>query len=446
MYKRIAAILLPVVTVFLIGAAVWGYQENKEKNSILIKAENQYQRAFHDLVYQVNRMEDELAKAQVVASDGGTRKCMINIWRLSSQAINEVNQLPLTLLEFSKTEEFLSSVSDFTYQVGVRDLSNKPLTEKEKTRLKQLKQQAQQISKKLSSVRTKVLDNNLRWMDVEMALASEEVKMDNTIIDGFKTIDKNVSQYTATNEDPTMMKTADKKKKLKGKKVSPGQVKRNAAQFLGLKSTDSIKVLESNDGLEYDFYSVEATRDGQDDIVYLDVSRVGGQVLWMMDYRQIGQERIGFDQAEQKALQFAADKGLDNMVTVNRDSYDDVAVFTLAPREGGVILYPDTAVIKVALDNGDVTGYQATDYVYNHKERNLPKPKLSVGEAQNKVNKGLSVVDSNLALIRNEQDQEVLVYEFIGQLDGGYFRVFINALDGTEEKVEKIRTVNAKAK
>ncbi len=54
MYKRLSAVLFPIVTLLMIGAFVWGYQENQEKNSILIKAENQYQRAFHNLSYHMD--------------------------------------------------------------------------------------------------------------------------------------------------------------------------------------------------------------------------------------------------------------------------------------------------------------------------------------------------------------------------------------------------------
>lgn len=35
-----------------------------------------------------------------------------------------------------------------------------------------------------------VIDNNLRWMDVELALATKEKQGDNTIIDGLKPLKK----------------------------------------------------------------------------------------------------------------------------------------------------------------------------------------------------------------------------------------------------------------
>jgi len=41
----------------------------------------------------------------------------------------------------------------------------------------------------LQKLQKQVLEKNLRWMDVELALASEDKKMDNTIIDGFRRVD-----------------------------------------------------------------------------------------------------------------------------------------------------------------------------------------------------------------------------------------------------------------
>ncbi|MFL6518293.1 MAG: germination protein YpeB, partial [Bacillus sp. (in: firmicutes)] len=49
----IRGILMGVLAVAVVGTAYWGYQEHQEKNAILLNAENTYQRAFHDLSYQV---------------------------------------------------------------------------------------------------------------------------------------------------------------------------------------------------------------------------------------------------------------------------------------------------------------------------------------------------------------------------------------------------------
>ncbi len=57
------------------------------------------------------------------------------------------------------------------------------------------------------------MKNNLRWMDVEMALASNRDPADNTIIDGLKTVEKNVTSYSSTNFGPTFTSAQKNKKR-----------------------------------------------------------------------------------------------------------------------------------------------------------------------------------------------------------------------------------------
>lgn len=73
---------------------------------------------------------------------------------------------------------------------------------------------AKDIQDELRNVQHLILKNNLRWMDVELALASGQKQMDNTIIDGFKTVEKNVEGYSETNFGPTATALQKPKKDL----------------------------------------------------------------------------------------------------------------------------------------------------------------------------------------------------------------------------------------
>lgn len=53
-------ILIGVLAAGIAGTAYWGYQEHREKNAILLNSENNYQRAFHDLTYQLDLLHDEI--------------------------------------------------------------------------------------------------------------------------------------------------------------------------------------------------------------------------------------------------------------------------------------------------------------------------------------------------------------------------------------------------
>lgn len=119
--------------------------------------------------------------------------------------------------------------------------------------------------------------------------------------------------------------------------------------------------------------------------------------------------------------------------------YDNIGVFTFVTEENGVKIYPDSIKIKVALDNGNIVGFAAEDYLKQHKKRDIPDPVISKAEAQDKISKNVKIMQDGLAVILNDLNQEVLCYEFIGTLDDDTYRIYINAETGTEEKVEKLK-------
>src|SRR5699024_1368317 len=83
------------------------------------------------------------------------------------------------------------------------------------------------------------------------------------------------------------------------------------------------------------------------------------------------------------------------------------------------------------------------NFFMNHTKRDIPEPKITQEEARSKVNPGVDIKEDFLAVIDNELGDEVLTYEFIGTLGDDTYRVFINAMNGTEERVEKLnRTGN----
>jgi len=441
MFKGIVGILIPVLVIALVGAGFWGYQENQEKNSILIKAENQYQRAFHDLNYHVDSLHDEIGKSLVVNSRRQLSPSLANVWRLSYAAQSDVGQLPLTLMPFNKTEEFLAKIADFSYRVAVRDLSKEPLTNKEYGTLKELYVHSKEIQNDLDQVQTKVIDKQLRWMDVEIALAQEDKKTDNTIIDGFKTIEKKVQEYPEINWGPGMSniekKSQEKGKNLKGSLITAEQAKLNALHFLNLSPNDQkVRVEQSGKGSNYQVFSVEVEKDPK---VNMDVTKVGGNVVWMLKNRSVNESRLTIDQAEKKATEFLESHNYKSMVPIGVDEFDNTKIFTYVYEQNGIAIYPDAVSVKVALDNGEVIGFQSTDYAFNHKKRTIPSPKISKDIARGKVNPNLQVLSTRQAVVNNTDGNEVTTYEFTTEFDKNHYKIYINSITGEEELVEKMQ-------
>ncbi|MGG0284567.1 germination protein YpeB [Peribacillus butanolivorans] len=441
MIRNIVIVLLVVVVA---GTAFWGYQEHKEKNAILINAENTYQRAFHDLSYQVDILHDKVGSTLAMNSRYSLSPALTDVWRITSEAQSDVGQLPLTLLPFNKTEEFLSKIADFSYKTAVRDLEKEPLNDKEYSTLQSLYAQAGDIQDELRKVQYLVLKNNLRWMDVEMALASGKENSDNTIIDGLKTVEKKVSGYGETNEmNPTFTSVQQKEenyKNLEGKVYTKEEAVAVAKGYAHIKNENlKVNVEENGKGSDYGFYSVSILDKDTDNEVNMDLTKKGGYPIWYINNRDVNKTNIDLNQAYTKAADFLKEHDFSSLELFESAQYDNIALLNFVTSIDGVKVYPDSVKVKIALDDGSVIGFSADEFLKSHKVREIGNPKISEEEAKKKINLNVKIMDQGKALIINDIGEEVLCYEFLGTIKEDTYRIFINADNGQEEKVEKLK-------
>ncbi|WP_242143102.1 MULTISPECIES: germination protein YpeB [unclassified Bacillus cereus group] len=437
-------IIIVLLTIGVVGAGYWGYKEHQEKNAVLIRAENNYQRAFHDLAYEVDLLHDKIGTTLAMNSRSSLSPALADVWRLTSEARSDVGQLPLTLLPFNKTEEFLANIGDFSYRTAVRDLEKEPLNDKEYKTLQSLYANAKNIQDELRKVQHLVLKNNLRWMDVELALASNKDPADNTIIDGLKTVEKNVTSYASTNFGPTFTSLQKKEKggfQAEGKPISKDEAVKIAKRFLNLKGNEKVEVEKSGKGAKESFYSVKIKDPKTNNEFYMDITGKGGYPIWVINNREIKKQKVSLNDAGNKGLAFLKNHKFTNMELYDSSQYDNVGVFTYVANENGVRIYPEAIQMKIALDDGSIVGFSAKEYLASHQSRTIPTATLSAAEARKKINPDVKVMEERKAIVVNDLHKEVLCYEFIGTLGKDTYQIFINANDGTEEKVKKMQAV-----
>ncbi|HLR40623.1 MAG TPA: germination protein YpeB [Virgibacillus sp.] len=432
-------IAIAVLSLGIAGTAFWGYQEHQEKNAVLIQAENTYQRSFHDLSYHMDLLHDKIGTS--LAMDSGERLSpqLVEIWRLTSEAQSDVGQLPLSLLPFNKTEEFLANIGDFTYRTAVRDLEKDPLSDKETKTLNKLYEQAGDIKNELREVQHLTLKNNLRWMDVQLALATQEEPADNTIIDGFETVEKKVEGFSEANQDSPLNGNETKEHKFKfltGNKISEEEALENSKKLFNVTNDNDLTIAKSGKGADVPMYSI-SYRNG-DKNAYMDMSQKGGHPISLLVDRPVGDKKISLNEGAEKAKAYIDEFDFENMAISQSSEYDNIGVYSFLYADDDVHVYSDSIEVKVALDNGDIIGLNARNYFMNHTDRDIPEPKITEEEAKDKVNPKVDIKEESLAVIDNDLGEEVLTYEFLGVLNNETYRIFINAMDGQEEKVEKL--------
>jgi spore germination protein len=440
----IRIILMGVLAIAVVATGYWGYQEHQEKNLVLIHAENNYQRAFHDLTYHIDALHDQIGITLAMNSRTQLSKALAEVWKLSSQAHGDVGQLPLTLLPFNKTEEFLANIGEFSYRTAIRDLDDEPLTDDEYSTLKDLYKKSKDIQTELRQVQSTVLEENLRWMDVELALVSATEPLDNTIIDGFKTVDKKVEGFSDVNWGPemTQMQKNDENKfeNVSGKKITEQEAIKIGQNFFGFKQEIEVEVSESGDGSNYGFFSLTFKHPEHGSNIYMDITKKGGFPIWVLQDREVKNRKLSLNEAAEKGREFLEEHDFIGMILLDSAQYENVGVLNFIREEAGVRIFTERISMKVALDGGDVVGFQAEDYLLANHEHTSFQPKLSKDEARAEINPNVDIKEDHIAVIVNDLGEEVLCYEFLGTLGNDTYRMFINADNGIEEKVEKLES------
>ncbi|RDW19087.1 germination protein YpeB [Oceanobacillus arenosus] len=435
-------ILVVILALGIAGTAFWGYQEHQDKNEILIQAENTYQRAFHELNYHMDMLHDEIGTVLAMNSDKRLSPQMVEIWRLTSEASSNVGQLPLGLLPFNKTEELLSNIGDFTYRTAVRNLDDKPLTDEEMQTLEKLYTQSGDIKDELRQVQHIAMDNNLRWMDVQLAIANEDEQTDNSIIDGLKTVEKSVEGFSETNVNNSLIgggaSLEDHRYELilTSDDVSEQQALKISQKLFNTTDEKGITITESGDGANIPLYSTSYHNDKKN--AYMDLTKQGGHPITLLVDRPVNDKKISLNEGSKKAKKYVDDLEFQSMELFQSSEYGNIGAYSFLFNQDGVRVYSDAIELKVALDNGEILGLTAKNYLMNHKERKIETPAISETEAREYVNPNVDIQEHFLAIIDNDFGEEVLTHEFLGVLGNETYRIFINAMDGVEEKVEKL--------
>lgn len=436
--------LLTVLTagLLVVGTGYWGYTQYQHKQRLLTYLNNRNQKAFFEMVSQVENMETLLAKS--IASGSPYQRSLLfsNLWMQANGAQNNLGTLPLAHFQVARTAKFLNQVGDFAYALAKKDPDKQQITASEERKLAQLHREAGYLAVELQQMRAKAVDGLLTWGEIENQAPRLKKAGLTGISAGFEKIDGQMQKFPTLIYDGPFSDHIEQKapKGLTGPVVSATEAKNIAAQYLakGNKPLFRPVRVRSVTGKipAYRVYFDPAAGTGPNAVV--DVSKKGGHVVMLMVNRDTGGKIFSLRQAENKAAGYLKSRGLINMVPTYSLVQGNNAVISYAYRQNGVLIYPDLIKVKVALDNGDILGLEAMGFLMSHHKRNLPQPKISQAEARRAVNPNLKIREARLAVIPTDTLGEKLVYEFKGKLNGDTFIVYINAMDGTEEKVLKV--------
>jgi spore germination protein len=429
----------------LIVAIVWGYNEYTTKNQLGIALENHYQRLFFDVKKHVENVQVNLSKAILSESRDQNILLLSQIMNEAYFAQDKLAQMPITHAETAKTEKFLNQVADYSYNLIQTHLKGETLNNKQREALANLQSGSATFNNELAKLQSQLADKTFLMGSLNRRQNKKIQQGNEKILQAsIGNIEKNMAKTPELIYDGPFSDQMINRKPLglKGKEVSKKEAEKIAKDFFGANKVREITSFEEGKNSSevripsYTF-NLYPTNTSKELAVYMGVARKGGKVLWMANPRPVAKGKLSIEEAEEKALKYLQTKGFQSMEPNYYLKYDGTVLFNFVYKEKDTTIYPDLIKVKVALDNGEIVGFDASAYYLNHHTRRIEEPNFTLEEAREKVKIEFDIDSIRLALIPKGKE-EVLCYEFKGKYRDADYIVYINALDGKEEQILQI--------
>lgn len=429
--------LLPVIIgILIITIAILTYFLYKKNEDIKVSSENLNNSNFYELINYVQNVETYLAKARISSSSSHAAETLTYLWREANLAEAYLSELPVKSNQLEKTSKFLNQVSDYSYSLSRKNIKGEELNDDDFSNLENLHKYSTELVNCLNQLSEDLNKGTLTWKDLnknEKDNFAQSVSSDPNI---FSTLEENFHEYSGLIYDGAFSEhiTNVEAKGISGDNISEDDAKNIIKDFFKDKKILEIQTLESSQNTTIPSYNFLVKLENSSNIS-IAISQKGGLVIYSNCNREIGEETIKYDEANRLGKEFLDSIGIINMKETYYLNENGILTINYAYVQDNIIIYPDLIKIKIALDNGEILGFESTGYLNNHTERQISKNIISKDQAKNTLNKNLDIKSEGLAIIPTEYKTEILCYEFKGTVENKEFLVYINAETGIEEDI-----------
>ena len=432
--KMLTLVITLIVIILVLGAFAC-------KKSLAYRqlTENNYNHAFYQLIEYVDNTEKLLAKSMISNSSSHATETLTNINKETALAQAYLSRLPIETQELENAQKFLHQVGDYCYSISKKTMKGEKLTEEEFNNLKSLHDYSLNLKNTLYQLETDLFSSTIRWGDLENVGSRMFSKEEETLTQSsFSNIEEDMHQYAGLIYDGAYSEGLETTEKygLTGNDISQGEALDIAKKFLGEEKISEINFTEESQNANIDCYNYNV-KGKSDKVNYtISVSKKGGHVVSMNCDRNVESENIKPEDAVNMGKEFLENREYKSMKETYYMKEGNVITVNYAFVQDNMVMYPDLIKLKIALDNGEVLGLEATGYLNSHKEkREFPQIKISRDKALELINQDLEIKAVDLAVIPTEWNTEILCWEIKGISESNDFLVYINADTGEEEDI-----------
>ncbi len=437
MDRRTKIIILWISLVILIGICTFlGYKLYEKNTESRLASENLYNQALYEMADYLENVDNYLAKSVISTSSKHGAETLTSLWREANLAQTYLSMLPIESQELEKTQKFLNQVSDYSYSLSRKNIDGERLNEEDLKNLEELHKLSIELTEAVNQIIYDLNAGTISWEDLTKDKDVDFAQQVNSSIDFAGSMEDNFHQYEGLIYDGAYSEhiTSADKKGLTGDKISEEDAEKKVKEFIGEGNVKEIKRygLTQNASIQSYIFSIKTNRNEN---IMISITEQGGHILSINSDRKVEKENLSFEDANSKGKSFLEEKGYPNMEQTYYLKESNIITINYAYSQDGVIMYPDLIKVKIALDDGEILGMEATGYLNNHTQRDISQIKITKEQAKEKINKNLDIQKEDMAIIPTKWKTEILCYEFKGKVDDTEYLVYINSETGEEEDI-----------
>ncbi len=396
-----------------------------------IQLDNLYNKNYYELNDNMSNLEVKLSKLMVTSNNTQTLRYLNEISSQAEFTAANLGQLPAGQETIASTNKFINQLGDYCKSLFNKVSAGGSLSEEDLAQIEKLYdinllliQQLNKLTTQLNDGYSFTSDKDISMPDTMLdeafgELENGSVDYPQMIYDGpFSDALINVSPKGLPNEE-------------KGQEDGAAVL-----QNLGSLGLADIAYVNQTEGQMVTFNYSYTTQNGVKG--YAQVSQKGAKLILLDNMRMLDNAELSVSQCVQIAEDFVKEVGLSDMHAVWQSDYQGYVYVNLAPILNDIVYYPDLVKVIVARDTGEVLGYEAKSYYYNHVERELPDYSSTVMQARQKVFSKLNISSERLALIPLSDGSEALTFEFYGEYRNMKYFVYIDVVDLSEVNVLRV--------
>ena len=425
MKKKAAVLAISYLSAAVLGLGVFAGVQTVRAENALRAQRYTGECAFQELRAAVNGMNAALEKSRYAVSPGFAAALCAETQSQAQAAAAALGALPFSTQEMEQTAAFLSKAGDYAGYLLRQAGGGEAFSAEELKNLQTLSASAALLADNLAQLQTD-MTNGLVGLDAgalqqsAQSLSASMLSMEQEFPE-FPTLvyDGPFSSDVGEGE-ALMLRDADE--------ITADDALLIAGGFLGL-PPNRLQSAGRTEG------RLPVWRVASADYT-VTVSVRGGYVISVIGGRAPGRTVLDTDTAREAARQVLASHGYRSMSETYHMLENNLLTVSFCYRQGEVLCYPDMVKVSIAMDTGELAGFDAAAYVTNHAVRTLPEAAVTAAEARKLVSPDLTILSENLTVIPAAGAAELLCREFVCRNgEGRHYLVYVNAVTGAQERI-----------